>query len=155
MFNANFAEFADGIFSETKDDEISTLKKELVSAFENEEYIPLSTDCFFKASKTEDDGIMLKFAESSSAANEKQMYLSKDDAVIFFDEVVALKSGLFTKVNLEDKTNATDIKMSVSNSGMCEIIIFVGDKIAVKVSGNKLIFEKIIFYLLYSKYYKR
>ena len=151
----NFAEFADNIFNASDSNEIDMIRKELVSSFENEEYIPLAKDCWFKAGKTEDDGIMLHFADNSKAANERNIYLSKDDSVVFFDELTAAYMGIWNKVNLEDKVNSTDIQILNTNSGLSELTIMMSGKPAVKVAGNKAVFQKILIYLLYAKYYRR
>lgn len=151
----NFAEFSDNIFNADDSNEINVIRKELVSSYETEEYIPLVKDCWFKANKTEDDGVMLHFADNEKAANERNIYLSKDDSVVFFDEMTAAYMGIWNKINLEDKINATDICISNSQSGLSELIIMVADKLAVKIAGNKAIFQKILIYLLYTKYYRR
>ena len=151
----NFAEFSDNIFSAEDSSEIDMIRKELVTSYEQEEYIPLAKECWFKASKTEDDGIMLHFADNEKAAGERNLYLSKDDSVVFFDEMTAAYMGIWNKVNLEDKINGIDYTISNSQSGLSELLIMTNGKISVKLAGSKAIFQKILIYLLYAKYYKR
>jgi len=151
----NFAEFSDNIFSTDDANEIDMIRKELVTSYEQEEYIPLAKDCWFKAGKTEDNGIMLHFADNEKAANECNIYLSKDDSVVFFDELTAAYMGIWNKVNLEDKINGTDFTITNNQSGLSELTIMMNSKIIVKVSGSKAIFQKILIYLLYTKYYRR
>ena len=153
-FAKNFADFSDRIFGDDSDTDISKIRKELVRSFEDEELIPLTSECWFKAMR-DNDGIILTFADNERSGNEKNLYLSKDDSILLFDEIVAVHEGLFDSISLSDEVNGYDYKIMVTINGVLHFDISTNGSRYIKFDGTRDILQKIIFYMLYAKYYKR
>lgn len=148
----NFMEFSDDIFNPERSTGVTALAQEFVQALEDGDFAQITSEYRFKVRLTEDEGLQLIFLDSE--ADEHKLYLGKDDSRLFFDELVAVREGLWKDVNLEDKVNNTTIHISGSIDDTYTITVFQGGKKVCDLVGTLGVIQKLEYYILYARYYK-
>ena len=152
-FEKNFMDFSDDIFDPDRKDGVASLTQDFVQCLEDNEFAPITSELKFKVRKTEDDGLQIIILDNEM--DEHKLYLDKEDSRLLFDELVAVREGLWKDVSLEDKVNNTSIHLSASISDTYTIDISQGGKKVCNIVGTLGVVQKLEFYILYAKYYTK
>ena len=150
-FERNFQEFSDDIFDPDRTDGISTLAQNFVEALENGDFADIADGIKFKVFKTQDDGLQFIFSDKHNG--EHKLYLSENDARLFFDELVAIREGLWKDVDLEDNINNISMRIAVTQYDTYSVVINHGNKLVCDIVGSLGVIQKLEYYILYAKYY--
>ena len=153
-FGRNFAEFSDSIFSDESSN-VAILRQDFVSAMEEEDFALLTTNNYFRVMLLEDSGLLFEFSDSPKGEDSSKIYLSREDSILLFDELVAIREGIWHNITLEDKVNNYTISIIRSQSDVCTFDVSVAGKLIAKVTGTYGVLQKLMYYMLYARYYKR
>lgn len=153
MFEKNFQEFSDDIFDPDREVGVKAMTQDFIQNLENGDMSLIGEGIKFKVLKTDEDGLQFIFIDKEGTQH--SLYLSEDDSRLFFDELVAVREGLWKDIRLEDKVNNVDIRIAATDFNTYSVAIYQGNTLICNIVGSLGVIQKIEYAILYAKYYNR
>ncbi len=153
MLERNFQEYSDNIGDPDRAVGVKAMTREFIQNLEDGEFNQIGDGIKFKVLQTDEKGLQFVFVDKEGTSH--SLYLDEPDSRFFFDEIVAVREGLWKDVTLQDKVNNVEILIAATDYDTYNVVINQGNALICNIVGQLGVVQKFEYAILYARYYNR